>query len=457
MALSAGESFMNEPTILVFGGGPAGAAVAIGLIRLGYHVTVIAKPRPFDAIEGISNRVVEGMRGAGFSLALNEIAEPSPRHATWGGQTVAANTEHLIWRSQFDKALLLDLKNHGAEVIEGRVRNHSRDRSQYTVAVELENGNTTNLQGDFIVDARGRTAPSAHVTRRKGPQTVSLLQPWHGPPICPRSAVESFADGWAWMATRSDGQRYLQLTLDATSSRLPAKKHLNQWFRQELDGLRKASYFLEGSEPFAEPYGRTSTAVLCKSNIGDSWIRVGDAAMAVDPLSGNGMFQALSSALQAPAVINTLLKCPERSELAKKFYETRIETLFYRFARIGRDFYDSENQWSISPFWQSRRKWPDAEPVHARVTPNEVVTAFRPVVNNGCIEEKEVVVTPDFPLGIWHLNEVPLARLLNAVRAEPHRSPELVLIEVLGHEKGKWIAFWMEKQGWIGDMRTNSS
>lgn len=449
MALSTGVSFMNEPTILVFGGGPAGAAVAIGLVRLGYRVTVIAKPRPFDAVEGISDRVVEGLRGAGFSLALNEIAEPSPRHATWGGQTVAANTEHLIWRNRFDKALLLDLKRHGAEVIEGRVRNHARYGSQYTVAVELEIGNTTNLPGDFIVDARGRAAPSAHVTRRKGPQTVSLLQPWQGPTIHPCSAVESFADGWAWMATQSDGRRYLQLTLDATSSRLPARKHLNQWFKQELGSLQKASPFIEGAEPIGEPYGRTSTAVLCKSNIEDNWIRVGDAAMAVDPLSGNGMFQALSSALQAPAVINTILQYPERAELAKQFYEARIETLFYRFARIGRDFYHSETQWSERSFWQSRRKWPDDEPVHAGVTPDEVVTAHRPVVNDGFIEEKEVVITPDFPLGIWHLNGVPLAILLDTVRAEPHRSPSSVLAETLGHEKGKLMALWMEKQGWI--------
>jgi ATP-binding cassette subfamily B protein len=67
------------------------------------------------------------------------------------------------------------------------------------------------------------------------------------------------------------------------------------------------------------------------------------ARSAVDPLSGNGIFQALSSAFLAPAVVNTLLRAPGQAALAKRFYQERLDHLFLRFARIGRDF-----GWSIS-------------------------------------------------------------------------------------------------------------
>ena len=60
---------MQEP-IIILGAGPAGGAVALGLIRLGYEVIVVGQPRPFDAVEGISERVVEGLKGAGFKRAL---------------------------------------------------------------------------------------------------------------------------------------------------------------------------------------------------------------------------------------------------------------------------------------------------------------------------------------------------------------------------------------------------
>ena len=130
-----------------------------------------------------------------------------------------------------------------------------------------------------------------------------------------------------------DGRCYLQLTLDVVSARVPAKRHLSAWSENKLKTLTQVSQFIEGGKPIGEVYGRTSNAVLCEANVGNSGIRVGDAAMAVDPRSGNGMFQALSSALQTPAVINTLIQCPERAELAKQFYEERVENLFYRFAR----------------------------------------------------------------------------------------------------------------------------
>lgn len=440
---------MSEAEILVLGGGPAGGAVAIGLRRLGYPVTLVSEPRPFDAVEGISDRVVQGLKGAGFQQALTTLAEPSPRQVTWNGLTSAANTERLVPRQQFDQALLQDLAGQGVQVVPGRVKECRQDRGGYQVEVDLTSGGVLTLSGDFLVEARGRAAPAAGVPRVKGAQTVSLLQYWQGPAGRACSAVQSFADGWAWMAMRGDGRRYLQLTLDVASADLPPKSELGGWCRQRLEQLEQARPFIQDAQPAGEVYARTSTPVLCEHSAGDRWIRVGDAAMAVDPLSGNGIFQALSSALQAPAVVNTLIRHPERAALARQFHEARIEGLFYRFARIGRDFYAQEQQWPERPFWQGRSVWPDARPLHQEVRPEQVTTALRPVVDRGLITEARVVVTPDQPLGIWHLNGMPLAPLLEAVRAAPEQPPARVLATTLGDERGEQLARWMGQQGWI--------
>ncbi len=445
---------MGELSIVVLGAGPAGAAAAIGLKRLGYRVTAVSNPRPFDSLEAVSERVVAGMRAAGFERAVSRIAEASPRQATWAGQTLAANTEHLVRRSDFDQALLSDLEDQGVDVVVGRVRGYEQAANQWQVTIETAGGHKSQLQGQFLVESRGRATPGSGVPRIKGPQTVSLLQHWQGPPLASRTGVESFPDGWAWLAARSDGRRYLQLTLDAESAHLPAKPQLSAWFTEKLRTLTQVTPFIEGAQPVGEVYGRTSTAILSETNVGERWIRVGDAAMAVDPLSGNGMFQALSSALQAPAVINTIIRYPERAELAKKFYEDRVESLFYRFARIGRDFYQTETAWGEIPFWSKRAVWPDSQPMHVDVTPETVKTALRPVVEDGVIDKKKVVVTPDSPLGIWHLNGLPMADLLDIIKSRPGKSPQLVLIEALGHQKGKALADWMENQGWISGKRS---
>lgn len=437
--------------ILVLGAGPAGAAVALGLRRLGYEVSLIGEPRPFAAVEGISERVVEGLRNAGFEQALKVLPAPTPRVVRWSGETSSANTERLVIRTDFDRGILADLEHHGVDLVAGRVRGTARDDDGYRVEVQTGDAIRT-LRGVFLVEARGRAAPGAGLERLRGPETVSLLQYWTGPAIAPRTAVQSCADGWAWMAATADGRRYLQLTLDVASAGLPPKDQLVVYCNDRIRPLEMAAPFIDGAEPTGELHARTSTPILCRQPVGEDWIRVGDAAMAVDPLSGNGIFQSLSSAMQAPAVINTLLRQPQRAGLARAFHRARIEELFFRFARIGRDFYAQETLFADEPFWKRRRNWPDQAPIHRKVTPQEVSLARRPVVEKDLIREAEVVVTPDQPLGIWHLQGLELAPLLRALRhGASGEHPERLLASALGEKKAlaPQLLMWIRRQGWI--------
>jgi hypothetical protein len=46
-----------------------------------------------------------------------------------------------------------------------------------------------------------------------------------------------------------------------------------------------------------------------------------------------------------------------------------------------------------------------------------VTVERRPVLRDGFVEEAEVVVTADQPLGVWHLQGVELAPVVRGVRA----------------------------------------
>ncbi|MGB8971771.1 MAG: tryptophan 7-halogenase, partial [Pseudomonas capeferrum] len=206
---------MSEPRILVLGAGPAGAATAIGLRRLGYPVTVVSEWRRFAAVEGVSQRVLEGLRHAGLGGALRQAAMPASRQVRWNGQHLQMNQEFLLDRQRFDRALRDDLLSAGVTVVEGRVREVSQQDGH---RVRLDDGQV--LAAQFLVEARGRQAPLA-ADRLRGPETVSLLNTWQGRPSVPASAVESLEDGWAWMARLEDGRCYWQVTLDAEG--LPGK------------------------------------------------------------------------------------------------------------------------------------------------------------------------------------------------------------------------------------------
>ena len=429
---------MAEPQILVLGAGPAGAATAIGLRRLGYPVTVVSDWRRFAAVEGVSPRVLEGLRHAGLGDALAEAAVPATRQVRWNGQHSQLNQEFLLDRQRFDRALRDDLARAGVTLVQGRVREVAHVGGH---EVRLEDGQL--LRGRFLVEARGRQAPLA-ADRLRGPETVSLLNLWQGEPGQPVSAVESLDDGWAWMARLADGRCYWQVTLDA--ERLPSKAALPGYCaeRRRTSALVAELFGRRALEP-AQVHARSSTAILAGECVGDDWLRVGDAAMAVDPLSGNGIFQSLSSALQAPVVINTLLRQPERSGLARQFHQQRIEQLFLRFARLGRDFYAQELARVGQPFWERRQGWPDNQPMHQAAAWQTVQVARRPVLRDGLVDEAEVVVTADQPLGIWHLQGVELAPVVRGLLGGGS-------IDAVLHERPREEQFmlrrWLAEQGY---------
>ncbi|MGE9762532.1 flavin-dependent monooxygenase QhpG [Pseudomonas sp. PDM20] len=434
---------MTDLPILILGAGPAGAAVGLGLRRLGHPVTVISEWRRFAAVEGVSQRVLEGLRNSGLQRALACAAPPSQRRVHWNGVASAQNIECVLDRPRFDAGLREDLKQAGVELIEAQVLTVAEEAPGWRV--KLEGGRE--VQGAFLVEARGRQAPlnQKGSKARRGPETLSLLNRWQGAPGPLATAVESLADGWAWMARLEDGRCYWQLTLDVACSQLPPREQLLDYCRER----RAAStlvrqFFGDAAEHELDLHARSSTAILCLEACGDYWIRVGDAAMAVDPLSGNGIFQSLSSALQAPLVINTLLRAPERAELAKRFHQQRVEQLFLRFARVGRDFYASETQWADLPFWQARRAWPDEQPSHMSADFASLRIERAPVLKGEFVDEAEVVVSADQPLGIWHLDGLELAPWLRRLRAEP----EAQVLADLPPERRRAFQGWLLSQGY---------
>ena len=217
--------------ILILGAGPAGAAVALGLRRLGYPVTLVSEWRRFAALEGVSVRVLDALRGAGLHQALADAALPSQRQVSWNGQQHAQNIEFLLDRPSFDRGLREDLRLAGVELIEGRVLSVQTSAAGHQVEIEGREA----LLADFLVEARGRQAPALGKGRR-GPETVSLLNRWQGAPGDTASAVESLEDGWAWMARRADGQCYWQWTVDVASAQLPGKAQLLDYCTQRRQG-----------------------------------------------------------------------------------------------------------------------------------------------------------------------------------------------------------------------------
>ena len=81
------------------------------------------------------------------------------------------------------------------------------------------------------------------------------------------------------------------------------------------------------------------------------WLAVGDAALAVDPISGSGVVRALQTAKAAAA---TVLSCLAGDESAIAAYEAERdrECTEYLFKRAR--YYGMERRWPNAPFWRRR-------------------------------------------------------------------------------------------------------
>jgi 2-polyprenyl-6-methoxyphenol hydroxylase-like FAD-dependent oxidoreductase len=259
---------------------------------------------------------------------------------------------------------------------------------------------------------------SAGARRRRGPPTTALSRAWTLPAGAgARTAVAPFAQGWAWLAAPGDGRALLQLFVASGRGRLPPRRDLGRFYDQRLAEVAEAADWLDGAIPAGPVRARESTPQIARPLSSARALRVGDAALAIDPLSGHGVFEALGGALAAAPVVNTLLRRPDDAELAAAFYSERAEAAFLRHCRVGRDFYAQEGRWPEAPFWAQRRAWPDAEPAHRAAGSGAPEIAARGVIEDGFVVRRQVIVTPDHPRGVWQVDGVPLVPLMDAVEA----------------------------------------
>jgi flavin-dependent dehydrogenase len=196
--------------VLVAGAGPAGAAAALGLARMGYSVCVVGTARPFEACEGISRRVIEGLRHQGFRQALEMIPAPVMREVDWNGERRAQNTEHLLWRPGFDAALRDDLKDAGvlfrSEQVAAVLPDHARP------GLRLADGAV--LHARIIVEARGRAAPQG----RAGATHPQQLHRARRPLIRVRRLRRSSVETWPQRAPSTCRRLTMQRVAWANSS-----------------------------------------------------------------------------------------------------------------------------------------------------------------------------------------------------------------------------------------------
>lgn len=394
---------MNQnKKIVVLGAGIAGVTTAIGVKKLGFEVTLIYKKRAFTAYEGFSQKTKDGFKLMSCENAFSILNEKSIRNSNWANISKSVNYEYVVCRDELDLALLEDAKKFDINIIEAKVQGVIEFEEKIEISFKKEN-EIFNLKADFLVDARGRFTPfkSEYI---HGPKSFSILQELEILDLHQRqTSIDSCENGWVWQAYVGENKAYLQFTCDEDIA------HKIKDFDDVLSYLENQDINLWSLKEYKTKnkiVKRDSYCKVHKEIVNEKMILVGDSASSIDPLSGNGAFQAMSMSSIAPYVINTILNDFINRDVAIKFYQQRVNYIFEKFSKVGKDFYEMEQRFNTS-FWQARQTWPIFGKFDdcVRIEKSAIVV-------DGFIKEKEVVITKDNPLGAYFFGNLEIVNLV---------------------------------------------
>jgi hypothetical protein len=118
-----------------------------------------------------------------------------------------------------------------------------------------------------------------------------------------------------------------------------------------------------------------ATPYLDDLSVSRTAIKVGDAALAIDPLSSSGVQKAIQTALSGAIVVNTLLRKPERSDAATAFYGESLRQASDRHRAWAAEHYATVAAREPGTFWTARSASLDPAATNPALPPAHVVSS----------------------------------------------------------------------------------
>jgi flavin-dependent dehydrogenase len=379
---------------LIVGAGPAGSTAALNLAPS--RSVLIIDSRTFDPNDlVVGESLVPAARRLLSDMGLLKALEYEG-HETWYGNrsvwgaSFPQETDYLrdpdgpgwhLDRNRFDRWLRDAAVSRGASIESGvMVTGVDWDVNRFSWNVSASDGSAQSVQffARLLIDATGR---HASISRRLGAKAESqerrMVCGWvNGFSLTEASStagftfVEAVQDGWWYTAPLPSKRRMLAFYTDAN---LPSMRVLRdkQTF---LDHASRTKYLEStlrecGFTPGIEPIHLTvSNGGRTWPPAGSNWFAAGDAAIHFDPISSQGLFNALFTGLAAAEAADRVL-AGEDPKQAADGYSRLIDGIEDAYSKRLNLCYGSESRWQEHPFWAHRSR-PSAsitEPLSRRV------------------------------------------------------------------------------------------
>ncbi len=306
--------------VAVVGAGPAGCAAAITLARAGLNVIVVDRarfPRPKTCGDGLTTGALRLLEGLGLEptgiptwMPVGDVCirSPSGRIVELPLPRGKGQFAAVVPRSDLDNALVERARTEGAELIEGAgcqgvVENDNR------VALEVENLGT--VPARFAIAADGMWSPTR---RYLGLTPEGYRGDWHAfrqywtgvAPSAGRALwvwfEEEILPGYAWSFPLPDGRANVGFGIRRNGP--VATGDMGGLWQDLLEREHIRAVLGEGATPEAPHRAWPIPARIDRMPLtARRTMFVGDAAAATDPMSGEGIAQALLTGIGAAGAV----------------------------------------------------------------------------------------------------------------------------------------------------------
>jgi flavin-dependent dehydrogenase len=346
--------------ITIVGAGPAGSVLALLAARARYRVLLVEKshfdrPRfgetaPPELRQALTRVGLEFLAQAPFCREAPEVLsvwgsdEPRSRHHIFSPYGTALHLD----RRAFDEALASAARNAGAELRLGCAARFAA-HPQGGYIVQLSTGDRIRTNVAILATGRAGGGLGLPYVREYLDNNVAVAARLSSPVehLDPRTIVEAVPGGWFYLAALPGNEVIVVFITLATL--VPSKPRVRlRWWLEALSQTTVVRNTLNGHRLRETLSVANVRASFARSGAGDHWLAIGDARIAPDPLSGQGIIWAIDDAASTMELLTRM----EWRDLAQEMRaRTPREVQVYLFERSR--VYLSEQRFKNDAYWSA--------------------------------------------------------------------------------------------------------